>query len=103
MNQVTTDIGQKLWNLCNLLRDDEVITDCIERQTLRTTLAAMSALTFCTPAARLRAGARELHTSLGNLCVISTEGLIGFKLQGLVNDARRTHDLEDIRSLLRAN
>jgi hypothetical protein len=54
-------------------------------------------------ARRLLAGARELHTSLGNLCVISTEGLIGFKLQGLVNDARRTQDLEDIRSLLRAN
>jgi type I restriction enzyme M protein len=24
MNQVTQDIGQKLWNLCNLLRDDGV-------------------------------------------------------------------------------
>jgi hypothetical protein len=35
--------------------------------------------------------------------VISTEGLIGFKLQGLVNDPRRTQDLEDIRALLRAN
>ena len=35
--------------------------------------------------------------------VISAEGLIGFKLQGLVNDPRRTQDLEDIRALLRAN
>jgi hypothetical protein len=34
---------------------------------------------------------------------ISTEGLIGFKLQGLVNDPRRTQDLEDIRALLKAN
>lgn len=54
-------------------------------------------------ARRLLAGAAELRTSLGNLRVISTEGLIGFKLQGLVNDPRRTQDLEDIRSLLRAN
>jgi hypothetical protein len=52
---------------------------------------------------RLLAGAAQLHTSLGDLCVISTEGLIGFKLQGLVNDPRRTQDLEDIRALLRAN
>jgi hypothetical protein len=54
-------------------------------------------------ALRLLAGAAELSTSLGNLRVISTEGLIGFKLQGLVNDPRRTQDLEDIRALLRAN
>ena len=53
-------------------------------------------------AKRLLGGAAELNTSLGNLCVISTEGLIGFKLQGLVNDPRRTQDLEDIRALLRA-
>lgn len=32
-----------------------------------------------------------------------SEGLVGFKLQGWVNDARRTRDLEDIRALLRAN
>lgn len=54
-------------------------------------------------ARRLLAGAAELKTSLGELRVISTEGLIGFKLQGWVNDARRTRDLEDIRALLRAN
>lgn len=54
-------------------------------------------------ARRLLAGAVELSTSLGDLRVISTEGLIGFKLQGLANDPRRTQDLEDIRALLRAN
>jgi hypothetical protein len=54
-------------------------------------------------ARRLLAGAAEFKTSLGELRVISTEGLIGFKLQGLVNDPRRTQDLEDIRALLRAN
>ena len=42
-------------------------------------------------------------TALGDLRVISAEGLIGFKLQGWVNDSRRTQDLEDIRALLRAN
>ena len=54
-------------------------------------------------ARRLLAGAAALKTSLGDLRVISREGLIGFKLQGLVNDPRRTQDLEDIRALLRAN
>lgn len=54
-------------------------------------------------ARRLLAGAAELTTSLGVLRVISTEGLIGFKLQGLVNDPRRTQDREDIRALLRVN
>lgn len=54
-------------------------------------------------ARRLLAGARELKTSLGDLRVISVEGLIGFKLQGVVNDPRRTQDLEDIRALFRAN
>jgi len=47
--------------------------------------------------------ATQISTSLGTLRVISTEGLIGFKLQGLVNDPRRRQDLEDIRALLRAN
>ncbi|HTW39064.1 MAG TPA: hypothetical protein VMD49_10890 [Steroidobacteraceae bacterium] len=54
-------------------------------------------------ARRLLAGAAEIKTSLGDLRVISSEGLIGFKLQGLVNDPRRTQDLEDIRALLRVN
>jgi hypothetical protein len=54
-------------------------------------------------ARRLLADAAEHQTAFGVLRVISTEGLIGFKLQGLVNDPRRTQDLEDIRALLRAN
>lgn len=54
-------------------------------------------------ARRLLEQAAELNTTLGRLRVISPEGLIGFKLQGLVNDPRRTQDLEDIRALLRAN
>ncbi|MBI3045731.1 MAG: hypothetical protein HYY78_23225 [Betaproteobacteria bacterium] len=54
-------------------------------------------------ARRLLAEAGELNTALGDLRVVSAEGLIGFKLQGLVNDPRRTQDLEDIRALLRAN
>jgi hypothetical protein len=45
----------------------------------------------------------ELKTAFGNLRVVSAEGLIGFKLQALVNDPRRTQDLEDIRALLRGN
>jgi hypothetical protein len=54
-------------------------------------------------ARRLLANARSLETEFGPLRVISAEGLIGFKLQALVNDPRRTRDLEDIRALLRAN
>jgi hypothetical protein len=54
-------------------------------------------------ARRLLAQAREVDSSLGRLRVISAEGLIGFKLQGVVNDPRRTQDLEDIKALLRAN
>lgn len=54
-------------------------------------------------AVRLLSGAPELATAFGRLRVISTEGLIAFKLQGWVNDSRRTQDLEDIRALLRAN
>lgn len=54
-------------------------------------------------ARRLLAQASQLQTSLGALRVVSPEGLIGFKLQGWVNDPRRTQDLEDIKALLRAN
>lgn len=54
-------------------------------------------------ASRLLQNARQLVTTLGMLRVISPEGLIGFKLQGFVNDPRRTQDLEDIRALLRVN
>lgn len=56
------------------------------------------------PAAReLLAQAPEHQTSLGNLRVVGLEGLIAFKVQGLVNDPRRTQDLEDIKALLRSN
>lgn len=54
-------------------------------------------------ARRLLDGAVERSTSFGVLRVISAEGLIAFKLQGVVNDPRRTQDLEDIKALLRAN
>lgn len=54
-------------------------------------------------ARRLLDGAAELDTGLGRLRVVSAEGIIGFKLQALVNDSRRTQDLEDIRALVRAN
>ena len=47
--------------------------------------------------------AAELKTPFGVLRVVSAEGLIGFKLQALTNDPRRTQDLADIRALLRAN
>jgi len=56
------------------------------------------------PTARqLLANAREAGRSIARLRVVSAEGLIGFKLQAIVNDPRRTQDLEDIRALLRAN
>ncbi len=52
-------------------------------------------------ARRLLAQALERETPMGRLRVISVEGLIGFKLQGFVNDATRTRDLDDIRALLK--
>jgi hypothetical protein len=56
------------------------------------------------PAAmELLAGAVSHQTPFGELRVVSLEGLIAFKLQGLVNDPRRSQDLEDIRALLEAN
>jgi hypothetical protein len=54
-------------------------------------------------ARRLLAIATEHRGALGDLRVVSAEGLIGFKLQGWINDSRRTQDLEDNRALLRAN
>ena len=54
-------------------------------------------------ARKLLADAEERDTPMGRLRVISVEGLIGFKLQGYVNNPRRTRDLDDIRNLLRAN
>jgi hypothetical protein len=56
------------------------------------------------PAARRLLGeAISTSTPFGTLRVVSLEGLIAFKLQGFVNDPRRTQDLEDIRALIRAN
>ncbi|MFT4179177.1 MAG: nucleotidyl transferase AbiEii/AbiGii toxin family protein [Thermomonas sp.] len=54
-------------------------------------------------ARRLLEQAVERETTMGNLRVISVEGLIAFKLQGHVNDPSRPHDLGDIRALLREN
>jgi hypothetical protein len=52
-------------------------------------------------ATRLLADAADHHTPIGRVRVVSAEGLIGFKVQGIVNDPRRRRDLEDIRELLR--
>ena len=54
-------------------------------------------------ARRLLEAAPAASTALGQLKVVTAEGLIGFKLQAWVNDSSRTGDLEDIRALLRAN
>jgi hypothetical protein len=54
------------------------------------------------PLARhLLAQASERETPMGRMRVVSVEGLIGFKLQGYVNDATRTRDLDDIRALVK--
>ena len=52
-------------------------------------------------ARRLLAQASVRETPMGRMRIISIEGLIGFKLQGFVNDATRTRDLDDIRALLK--
>lgn len=53
-------------------------------------------------ARRLLSEAIERESVMGPLRVVSAEGLIGFKLQALVNNPSRSRDLEDIRALLRA-
>jgi predicted nucleotidyltransferase len=56
------------------------------------------------PAARgLLSNATTVKTAFGEVRVVSTEGLIGLKLQGFVNNPRRTQDLEDIKALVAAN
>ena len=40
-------------------------------------------------------------TPMGRMRIISVDGLIDFKVQGYVNDATRTRDLDDIRALLK--
>ena len=52
-------------------------------------------------ARRLLAQALVRETPMGRMRIIGVEGLIGFKLQGFVNDASRTRDLDDIRSLFK--
>jgi predicted nucleotidyltransferase len=54
-------------------------------------------------ARKLLEQAQRATGEVPELRVVSAEGLIGFKLQGYVNDASRTQDLEDIRALIRAN
>ena len=51
-------------------------------------------------ARRLLRLASERETPMGRIRIISVEGLIGFKLQGYVNDPTRTRDLDDIRALV---
>lgn len=51
-------------------------------------------------ARRLLEQAEMRETPLGKMHIISAEGLIAFKLQGYVNDPRRTRDVDDIRALL---
>ena len=56
------------------------------------------------PAAlRLLRNAKPLQTDFGRIHVVSAEGLIGLKLQGFVNNPRRTRDIDDIRALIAAN
>ncbi|MHB8404562.1 MAG: nucleotidyltransferase family protein [Gammaproteobacteria bacterium] len=52
---------------------------------------------------QLLAGSMERDTALGRLRVISAEGLIGLKLQALVNNPSRRVDQDDILALLRAH
>jgi predicted nucleotidyltransferase len=54
-------------------------------------------------AVRLLDQAVQRSTGFGALPVVSAEGLIGFKLQAVVNDPRRSQDVEDIKALLRVN
>ena len=52
-------------------------------------------------ARRLLAQASRRETPMGLMRIVSVEGLIGFKLQGFVNDATRTRDMDDIRALFK--
>lgn len=54
-------------------------------------------------ARHILAGAEVRETPLGELRVVSAEGLIAFKLQSYCNDPDRARDLEDMRSLLHVN
>jgi hypothetical protein len=52
-------------------------------------------------ARRLLEQALERDTPMGHMRIISVEGLIGFKLQGYMNDATRMRDMDDIRALVK--
>ena len=54
-------------------------------------------------ARRLLSQAVGRDTPMGRLRVVSVEGLIGFKLQGYVNDPTRLRDLDDIRALVQVH
>lgn len=54
-------------------------------------------------ARQLLTNAIEHGTVFGYLRVVSAEGIVGLKVQALVNDPRRSQDREDIKALLRAN
>jgi hypothetical protein len=55
------------------------------------------------PSRRLLEDARTLRVFGHELAVVDVEGIIGLKLQALVNDPRRQQDLVDIRALLGAH
>lgn len=52
---------------------------------------------------QLLAESTERETALGRLRVVSAEGLIGLKLQALVNNPSRKSDRDDILALLRTH
>src|ERR1700755_2771676 len=52
---------------------------------------------------RLLSTAVPRETAFGKLRIVSAEGLIGFKLQAVVNNPQRARDIDDIRFLLRNN
>jgi predicted nucleotidyltransferase len=80
-----------------VFRSDEVATYARDDERIDVLLARRPA------ARRLLAEASGGSPDVPHLRIVSAEGLIGFKLQALVNDPTRTQDLEDIRALLRAN
>jgi hypothetical protein len=75
-------------DVANYRRDDQALDLLLAHRTI---------------ARQLLSAAVERVTSLGAVRVVSAEGLIAFKLQGFVNDPRRTQDLEDIRALMRTH
>jgi len=52
---------------------------------------------------RLLAEAKERDTALGRVRLISVEGLIGLKVQALINNPSRLRDRDDILALLRTH